>query len=538
MALVDLTVARPPVVDTDAQAVATIAALRTTEPSADGQMMTVEEYASGTGTGGGQFRGMLDGSAYTDNQGTIIKTSGGAVWLRQNATVMDPLMFGAVGDGVTDDTAALRRVQVLAGCTVDFLGRTYYTTGDLDFKGSSPSTFRNGTLKPSAAVANVARVHNAAHILDGLNIDAKLTTSAIGYNVDVSCEGIRISNCTIERTGRPGVVNNASHAIFDNLTLTSCGLTGTSPFNNAMYMVANQYTTVQNCTLNTCYWGIYWRTDLAATKTLGNKLLNCRISGKGQTADANAQGVSCQNNNYLEVAGCVISDFPNNAVDLQYSDYCHIHDNKMVACSDGIFIGDRSCRGHNLHNNTMLDCVRGLRFYCVDSVLVGQFYDIRFAGNTIVNATDKAISVVLTAASAVSNCSIDSNIVNQQGVGTGTHAIEINGLSVSSVSGNLVKGARQAGIYVTGSDLLRMQGNTIQDASRANVGAYAGIVLTGSSARVVVSDSIVYGSASYAVQVDSGTSACTIKGTRWRSTATGGIQNSGTSTTVSDNIAF
>ena len=73
-----------------------IATLRTIEPSFDKQRITVREHTANTGYGGGKFRAVLNGIGYTDNNGTIIKTSGGSAWIRTNSEVINPLMFGAV----------------------------------------------------------------------------------------------------------------------------------------------------------------------------------------------------------------------------------------------------------------------------------------------------------------------------------------------------------------------------------------------------------------------------------------------------------
>lgn len=91
-----------------------IATLRTIEPVSNGQRITLREHTAGTGKGGGQFRAVIDGSTYTDNNGTIIKTTGGAVWLRINADILNTLMFGALGDGVTDDSAAFNSTMQAA----------------------------------------------------------------------------------------------------------------------------------------------------------------------------------------------------------------------------------------------------------------------------------------------------------------------------------------------------------------------------------------------------------------------------------------
>lgn len=93
-----------------------IATLRSIEPKTAGQRITLREHTAGTGKGGGQFRAVIDGSNYTDDNGAVIKTAAGAAWLRINADVLSPLMFGCVanangtGDatGVADDTVAMR----------------------------------------------------------------------------------------------------------------------------------------------------------------------------------------------------------------------------------------------------------------------------------------------------------------------------------------------------------------------------------------------------------------------------------------------
>lgn len=85
-----------------------ITTLRTIEPNRDGQRITLREHTAGTGYGGGQFRAKIDGSNYADNNGTIIKTTGGAVWLRINADILNPLMFGAQPSKDFDSSASFR----------------------------------------------------------------------------------------------------------------------------------------------------------------------------------------------------------------------------------------------------------------------------------------------------------------------------------------------------------------------------------------------------------------------------------------------
>lgn len=124
-----------------------IATLRTIEPSFDKQRITVREHTSGTRKGGGEFRAVLAGSSYTDNNGTIIKTTGGAAWLRLNAEPTNPLMFGAVGDGITDDSAKINAALKACVYQCDGLGLTYGVGGTILQEQTIPTLFTNAKFK-------------------------------------------------------------------------------------------------------------------------------------------------------------------------------------------------------------------------------------------------------------------------------------------------------------------------------------------------------------------------------------------------------
>lgn len=71
----------------------------------------VEAYTEGTGVGGGLFQ-WDSANTRPDDGGCIIKPTGVTVgrWVRQDVVNKTPEMFGAIGDGVTPDAAALQRM--------------------------------------------------------------------------------------------------------------------------------------------------------------------------------------------------------------------------------------------------------------------------------------------------------------------------------------------------------------------------------------------------------------------------------------------
>jgi hypothetical protein len=88
------------------------AALRTEAATASpGQKLWLKGYSTPGDGGEGTFT-VLDGGPFTDDGGTIAVPGGGSgsrCASRDYAGPLDPAWFGAVGDGTTDDTAAIQR---------------------------------------------------------------------------------------------------------------------------------------------------------------------------------------------------------------------------------------------------------------------------------------------------------------------------------------------------------------------------------------------------------------------------------------------
>lgn len=117
-----------------------IATLRTIEPESAGQRIILRQHTAGTGLGGGSFRAVVDGTGYEDDNGVVIKTDGGSVWLRVNADIVNPLMFGATGG--SDDTTALQ--QMLECGKAAELGTNVWKASNLEMNNKSCSLCGSG----------------------------------------------------------------------------------------------------------------------------------------------------------------------------------------------------------------------------------------------------------------------------------------------------------------------------------------------------------------------------------------------------------
>lgn len=177
--------------DVSARRVQNIAALRALGVTADDGVVYVEGYTSPGDLGGGIFR--WDGaSTDADDGGLVIKptaVSGAGRWIRVIADYVTPQMFGAKGDGVADDTNALRAaIAAKPGGIIYAPAGSYRITDTVHI--SANNTCLVGPKKQRSIIIN-----------DSTDKDALLIAPPDPDNsLGVTVTGVLLAHITVRRT--------------------------------------------------------------------------------------------------------------------------------------------------------------------------------------------------------------------------------------------------------------------------------------------------------------------------------------------------
>ncbi|MBS3048124.1 NosD domain-containing protein [Enterobacter mori] len=532
----------------------TIAVLRTIEPTYDKQRITLREHTAGTRLGGGQFRAVLSGSAYTDNNGTIIKTAGGAAWLRTNYITATPAMFGAIGDGASLDRAAIN-AALAAERQVDGEGKTYLTSGG-DITLPANTTFFNATIKELAVNNTVmVRITGSNSTIARVTFDgtAGLTSRGILVNAGLSdvniykCRGMNLKKYIV------GALGDYSNNIFskrifiDKCYAINCGSDATNFDRNTVLFDGVSSSAVRDCVFEQCNWGVSFRqpfTYPALTEPYAfyNKVTDCTISGKGFTGNPypENQGISAQSQRHLEISGNTVEGFSGNAVDNQRCDFSRIVNNRIGGSSDGIFFGDLLFRGHEVTGNIISSCVRGIRVYGVSTYVNQTMRGLTVTDNTILDCTYYGIYVSNTESTVVfTTFNISNNIIESSGtrtLSTFQQAVLIEGVVNSNVNDNIIQYSKNEGLRFNKCVGVNAIGNNVSFFDAGNT-TQAGIYIDVNSRGVMLRNSIVTSSSGAGPAVRETGTNNTVAGTRWNS-VTSGVNATGTGVVLADNVAY
>ncbi|QGU36203.1 hypothetical protein D8768_09895 [Enterobacter hormaechei] len=464
-----------------------IATLRTIEPSYDKQRITVREHTANTGYGGGQFRAVMSGSSYADNNGTIIKTSGGAAWVRVNVGYISPYMFGALPRVDATTPTAHTAINAAAAAAVsqnaifDGIGATFNVTGECTINNSNSIIFQNMGLVVTdvAASFNVVRVRNADHTIRRIRIEGS-DSKVLGINVESTATGTIVESCKVTNTGLTAIYSTASRVVARNNQTDSCGLLGTGNYRCSIWFNENEHAVMEGNICTNCAWGILMRNTIGTSQGYFNTMRNnIVVSASGTTADC--QGISASAQIHLSTTDNIVRGFPNNAIDHQNCFGMIITGNQIHQCNDGVFIGDRSCGRIIISNNNIEACFTGIRYYnpsnSTPEYQNQTFADVQITNNVIYTSTSRAIWVIMTGTTSANfMTNVNGNIVD--GNGSAGLGIVMDTVTYGSVSQNQVRRVRGHGIDLASCEGLRVMGNSIADAGFTTTGTYNGINLS------------------------------------------------------------
>lgn len=285
-------------------------------------------------------------------------------------------MFGATGDGVTDDTTAIKNAFLKGGHIV-FTEGTYLVNEDINVLSNTYVEFKDGAILKRKAtnedtyfMFNVVNKNNITfknvHLIGDRDSHTG-TTGEWGYGFNIcSSQHINILDCVIEKTWGDGIYIGYSYytnpsqepkfITVENSKILNCSRNGISLCSGEEIIVRNTYITGSNRTNPKA--GIDIETEGPADTT--PYLKNIIIDHVTTEVNNIGIGVSVSNHN------CENINISNHLSIGESSGFCiwnlnssgtiNYENSKIVKCySAGILVANKSINNHLLLKNIIVD---------------------------------------------------------------------------------------------------------------------------------------------------------------------------------------
>lgn len=404
--------------------------------------------------------------------------------VRKANEVIHATDFGAKGDGVTDDTAAVQ-AALDAGLSVYFPPGTYLISDTLVLAtghtlwADSPfavtiklkdSTVADLSTESSLMAAIGKTDITVRHLgLDGnkANNDTTNKGGGIAFN---NCDRVVVEGCFVTNIPRDGIVvraptgNNVDIRLVNNL-ITNCGAASMTVGGEGIIVVEGEFVVISG---NICRGNLLRGIEIEILSTV---IKNFFVSNN--ICDGNARGIGINGAVQGAVVGNIVSDNTEFGIDIRASATARltVTGNYITNSTDGIFVKTSSFL--SLLSNQIDSCGNNIRLETATSIIIdGNLLDL--ADNDGLEFTAGTNSGII----------ISDNIVKRSNQSE-TSKDNINGIGTNiTISGNQVQkgggaGARYGINIGSGSSTVIIKDNDLTAA-----GATANINDAGTGTRI------------------------------------------------------
>lgn len=317
--------------------------------------------------------------------------------LGQALNVKDP-RFGAVGDGVTDDTAAIQAALTIGGDVV------------------LPSGSYRVTAPLTIAVADTRFLGRGTLVYVGAGVP--LTVSA------ARCEVIGVRINTTGATGAYAMSVSGTDALLQGVRVT--GAAADAIENGRVELTATAHrSAVRGCTFDTTFTSLSCAADFCTIE--GNTFLNYRL---GVYLNQGATNTVVRGNRFPSKAGAGITQ-GYDAILMEGTTGTVVVANTVGACREhGIYVaaGTPINSGVTITGNTVMGCeADGIKVLGADAT-TGAAQDVTISGNTVADGDSTSGGITVGFCRRVT---IIGNAVTDQNRGIfvrgGTEAVEVIG---------------------------------------------------------------------------------------------------------------